>query len=145
MKNQTILIYPVTDIDSMKQPEHGHYGYLLQAVEDRKVKGFRTAWEECEADRQGALIKAVTEAAGRITDNTPGVVIMSDNKPVLDGILHLHGWEQNGWKRSRGRKIQREEEWKAASKALENKRIAAQRKDTKTMEYLMRQIREKEA
>ena len=141
---QSILIYPLTDICSTKAQQPGHYGYLMQAAEEGKVKGYRIAWKHCTADTQGALMIALAEAAGRITDDAPGVVIVSDNKPILDGVLHLHRWEQDGWRRSRGRPIRRAEEWKRVSKALEKKRIAAQRKDHRTMESIMRRVREKE-
>lgn len=140
----TVYIFPVTDIRSIREPQDGHYGYLLQAVKEGKVTGFRTAWAECSCDTQGALIRALTEAAGRITDSTVNVLIVSDNTPVVDGILNLHKWEKDGWKRSRGRQIRRKEQWQQASKALEGKKIAAQKMNSETMENFMRRI-EKEA
>lgn len=141
----TVNIYPVTDIDSIRDPKDGHYGYLLQAVEDGRVTGFRTAWKNCECDTQGALIRAVAEAAGRITKDGQNVLILSDNKPVIDGILNIHSWEQNDWKRSRGRRIKRAEDWQQVSKALEGNRFAAQRLSEEKMSSLMLQIKEKEA
>lgn len=140
----TVNIYPVTDIESMKEPKDGHYGYLLQAVEERNVLGYRTAWKECHADTQGALIMALTEAAGRILDADLNVLVLSDNKPVLDGVLNIHKWQQDGWRRSRGRRILRIDAWKKAAGALEGKRFAAQQVKTAVMQTICRQIRQKE-
>lgn len=142
----TVYIFPVTDIRSLRTPQDGHYGYLMQAVQDGRVAGFRTAWSDlpCRCDTQGALLWALTEAAGRINDSSVNVLIVSDNKPVIDGILHLHQWEKDGWKRSRGREIRRKKQWQKAAKALEGMKLAAQKMDSDKMEQYMRQI-EKEA
>lgn len=140
----TVYIFPVTDIRSIREAQDGHYGYLMQAIQEGRVAGFRTAWSECQCDTQGALLLALTEAAGRINDSSVNVLIVSDNKPVIDGILHLHQWEKDGWKRSRGREIRRKKQWQKAAKALEGMKLAAQKMDSNKMEQYMRQI-EKEA
>lgn len=140
----TIYIYPVTDIRIIKGQKDGHYGYLLQAVKDGRVTGWRTGWKECRDDTQGALIRAVSEAAGRITDKGTNVLILSDSCPVIDGILNLHKWELDGWKRSRGREIRRREAWQQVSQALDGMKIAAQKMNTDTMESFRRRI-QKEA
>lgn len=136
----TIYIYPVTDIKVIKGQNDGHYGYLMQAVKQGRVAGFRTAWRECRDDTQGALIRAVTEAAGRITDKESNVLVLSDNRAVLDGILNLHKWQQDGWKRSRGREIKRREAWQQTAQALEGMKIAAQKMNSDKMESFTRQI-----
>lgn len=134
-------IYLVTDNRSPRQREC-NYGYLMEAVDMGKRVGTAHSWKDCEEDHYGALLLALTEAAGRMKPNRTGtgsVLIVTDCQPLASGVLSLYRWERDGWIRSKGRKVKRQKEWKRVADALRGYRIAA---EVKRVDFYMDLLKE---
>lgn len=142
-KEETVVqtnIYLVTDNRTPKKKDCS-YGYLMEAVDMGNRIGTAKNWSDCEADRYGALLRALVEASGRMKPNCAGastVLVVTDCQPLASGILSLKRWERDGWIRSKGRPVKRKEEWKRVADALRGYRIAAQVKGVDFYEDLLR-------
>lgn len=122
-------IYIDTDIKG-PQRKKGRWWYRLEAVGDdgtvRAENGYR---QDHTGNEYSASLEALLSAAERIRKGTKAqITIYTDCDMVRGGIYHLRAWQRDGWKRSRGRVIQYEKEWKQIGEALAGTNFTAAKK-----------------